>query len=155
MGSALYSVRNDTSERTLYLQMEGFFEENEMKAFVQLFLEASESYAGKPHLVLADMRELQISSLDVSKLLGDAIGKARQQGVTCCAHLTSSTVVKMQVARLAREHSHGDDATVNVSSLEEANKVLAEARLWMGTDAPSAPAQGSPATSAPESPKAQ
>jgi hypothetical protein len=112
--------------------MAGFFEESEMKQFIQLYLEATATYEGKHHVVLADMRELQISSLDVSKLLGDAIGKARQQGVTCCAHLTSSTVVKMQMARLAREHAQGDDVTVNVGSLEEANKVLAEARLWMG-----------------------
>ena len=132
MGSAQFSVKNEPSERTLYLRLAGFFEESEMKEFIRLYLEATASYGGKPHLVLADMRELQISSLDVSKLLGDAIGKARQQGVTCCAHLTSATVVKMQIARLAREHSHGGDVTVNVGSLEEANKVLAEARLWMG-----------------------
>ncbi|HYI00067.1 hypothetical protein [Hyalangium sp.] len=118
-----------------------------MKEFIRLLFEASASYGGKPHLVLADMRELQISSLDVSKLLGEAIGQVRKQGVTCCAHLTSATVVKMQMGRLAREHSHGEDVTVNVGSLEEANKVLAEARLWMGVDPPSA-APG------PESPKA-
>jgi len=134
MSSAHYSVKNETAERTLHLRMEGFFEESEMKDFVRQFLEASASYAGQSHLVLADMRGLQISSIDVAKLLGDAIGKARQQGVTCCAHLTSSTVVKMQMARLAREHSQGDDVTVNVGSIEEANKVLAEARLWMGLD---------------------
>jgi hypothetical protein len=132
MSSAQFSVRNEPSERTIYVRMAGFFEESEMKEFIRLYLEATASYGGKSHVVLADMRELQISSLDVSKLLGDAIGKARQQGVTCCAHLTSATVVKMQMARLAREHSHGDDVTVNVGSLEEANKVLAEARLWMG-----------------------
>jgi len=132
MGSAQFSVKNEPSERTIYLRMAGFFEESEMKQFIELYLEATASYEGKPHVVLADMRELQISSLDVSKLLGDAIGKARQQGVTCCAHLTSSTVVKMQMARLAREHAQGDDVTVNVGSIEEANKVLAEARLWMG-----------------------
>lgn len=132
MGSAQFSVRNETSERTIYLRMAGFFEESEMKEFIRLYLEATESYGGRPHLVLADMRELQISSLDVSKLLGEAIGKARQRGVTCCAHLTSATVVKMQMARLAREHASGDDVTVNVGSLEEARKVLAEARLWMG-----------------------
>ncbi|WP_224248517.1 hypothetical protein [Hyalangium gracile] len=139
MSSAHYTVKNDTAERTLYLRMEGFFEEAEMKDFVRLFLEASASYKGQPHLVLADMQGLQISSLDVAKLLGDAIGQARQQGVSCCAHLTSSTVVKMQMTRLAREHSQGDDVTVNVGSLEEANKVLAEARLWMGLDSKSAP----------------
>jgi hypothetical protein len=152
MGSAQYIVRNEPSERTIHVRMAGFFEESEMKDFIRLFLEASTSYGGQSHLVLADMRELQISSLDVSKLLGEAIGQARKQGVTCCAHLTSATVVKMQMARLAREHSQGEDVTVNVSSLEEANKVLAEARLWMGLDSPGAPAPES-AVSEEESPK--
>lgn len=134
MGSAHYSVRNETAERTVYLRMEGFFEESEMKDFVRLFLEASASYKGQSHLVLADMQGLQISGLEAAKVLGEGIGKARQQGVSCCAHLTSSTVVRMQMARLARESSQGDDVTVNVSSLEEAHKVLAEARLWMGLE---------------------
>jgi hypothetical protein len=152
MGSAQYSVRNEPSERTLYLHMAGFFEESEMKDFIRLLFEASASYGGTPHLVLADMRELQISSLDVSKLLGEAIGQVRKQGVTCCAHLVSATVVKMQMGRLAREHSQGEDVTVNVTSLEEANKVLAEARLWMGVDAPSTAAPES-AAPAPQNPK--
>lgn len=147
MGSAQYSVKNESSERTLYVRMAGFFEESEMKDFIRLYLEATASYGGKPHVVLADLRELQISSLDVSKLLGDAIGQARKQGVTCCAHLTSATVVKMQMARLAREHSQGEDVTVNVSSLEEAHKVLAEARLWMGLDAPAPENPASPESS--------
>ncbi|KFE72097.1 hypothetical protein [Hyalangium minutum] len=150
MGSAQYSVKNEPSERTLYLRMAGFFEESEMKDFIRLYLEATASYGGKPHVVLADLRELQISSLDVSKLLGDAIGEGRKRGVTCCAHLTSATVVKMQMARLAREHSQGEDVTVNVGTLEEANKVLAEARLWMGLEAPAPEGTLSP----PESPKA-
>jgi hypothetical protein len=146
MGSAQYSVKNEPSERTIYLRMAGFFEEHEMKDFIRLYLEATASYGGKPHVVLADLRELQISSLDVSKLLGDAIGQARKQGVSCCAHLTSATVVKMQMGRLAREHSQGEDVTVNVSTLEEANKVLAEARLWMGLDAPAPAGAASPET---------
>ena len=144
MGSAHYSVKNEPSERTIYLRMEGFFEEGEMKEFVRLFLEATASYGGQSHVVLADMRGMQISSLDVAKLLGDAIGEARQKGVTCCAHLTSSTVLKMQMARLAREHSQGDDVTVNVGSDEEAQKVLAEARLWIGADTPPGSAPDSP-----------
>jgi hypothetical protein len=147
MGSAHYSVRNEPSERTIYLRMEGFFEEGEMKEFLRQLREATEGYAGQPHLVLADMREMQITSVEVSKLLGEAIGEARQKGVTCCVHLTSSTLQKMQVARLAREYSKGEDVTVNVSSLEEAQKVLEEARLWQGLGASEAPTPGDPEAS--------
>jgi len=128
MGSAHFNLRNVSSERTIYIRMEGFFEEKEMRAFVDAYRKATDSYEGQPHLVLADMRGMQIASLEVSKLFGDAIGYARERGVACCAHLSSSTVQKLQAARLAREHSPGDDVTVNVVSPEEAHKVLEEAR---------------------------
>jgi hypothetical protein len=126
--SAHFDMRNEVSERTIYIRMEGFFEAKEMKGFCDAYRKATDSYKGKPHLVLADMRGMQIASVEVSKLLGDAIGYARQRGVACCAHLSTSTVQKLQAARLAREHSPGDDVTVNVVSTEEALKVLAEVR---------------------------
>jgi hypothetical protein len=128
MDAAHYTVRNEPSERTIYIRMEGYFGEQEMKNFIRDALEATESYDGKPHLVLADMRGMQITSLEVSKLLGEYIGEARRKGVSRCAHLSTSTVQKLQAARLARENSPGDDVTVNVVSIEEANKLLGEAR---------------------------
>jgi hypothetical protein len=128
MASAHFNVRNESLERTIYIRMEGFFEESEMRAFCDSYRQATDTYQGQPHLVLADMRGMQIASIEVSKLLGDAIGYAREQGVACCAHLSSSTVQKLQAARLAREHSPGDDVTVNVVSPEEARKVLDEVR---------------------------
>jgi hypothetical protein len=133
MESAHYSVRNEPSEKTIYIRMEGVFEEDQMRELAKLYLDATETYRGQPHLVLADMRGMHIASLEVAKILGDAIGAARKIGVACCAHLSSSTVQKLQAARLARENSPDDDVTVNVVSAEEANKVLEEARLWMGS----------------------
>jgi hypothetical protein len=142
MESAHFSVRNEPSERTIYIRMEGIFEEPQMRELSRLYLEATETYQGQPHLVLADMRGMHIASLEVAKLLGDAIGAARKMGVACCAHVSSSTVQKLQAARLARENSPDDDVTVNVVSLQEAHKVLEEARLWLGsggTNRPPAP----------------
>jgi hypothetical protein len=133
MESARYSVRNEPSERTIYIRMEGIFEESQMRELCKLYLDVTRSYQGQPHLVLADMRGMHIASLDVAKLLGEAIGEARKIGVACCAHLSSSTVQKLQAARLARENSPDDDVTVNVVSPEEAHKVLEEARLWLGS----------------------
>jgi hypothetical protein len=132
MESARYSVRNESSERTIYIRMEGIFEESQMRELCRIFLEATEAYRGKPHLVLADMRGMHIASLEVARLLGEAIGEARKLGVACCAHMSTSTVQKLQASRLARENSPDDDVTVNVVSLEEAYKVLAEARVWLG-----------------------
>jgi hypothetical protein len=132
MESARFSVKNEPSERTIYIRMEGIFEEHQMKELAQLYLDVTKTYGGQQHLVLADMRGMHIASLEVAKILGDAIGAARKMGVACCAHLSSSTVQKLQAARLARESSPDDDVTVNVVSPEEADKVLAEARLWLG-----------------------
>jgi hypothetical protein len=128
MDAAHYTVRNEPSERTIYIRMEGYFGEQEMKDFIRVALEATESYNGKPHFVLADMRGMQIISIEVSKLFGDYIGESRRKGVSRCAHLSTSTVQKLQAARLARENSPGDDVTVNVVSIEEAHKLLGEAR---------------------------
>src|SRR4051812_44880823 len=128
MDAAHYTVRNEPSERTIYIRMEGYFDEQQMRNFIRAAIEATESYNGKPHLVLADMRGMQATSLEVSKLLGEYIGEARRKGVSRCAHLSTSTVQKLQAARLARENSPGDDVTVNVVSIEEAYTLLGEAR---------------------------
>lgn len=140
MESAHYSVKNDPSQRTIHIRMEGVFGEQQMKDLARLYLEATEQYKGGQHLVLADMRGMHIASLEVAKILGEAIGQARKMGVACCAHVSSSTVQKLQAARLAREHSPDDDVTVNVVSVEEANKVLEEARLWLGNSPHRGPA---------------
>ncbi len=140
MESAHYSVKNDPSQRTIFIRMEGVFDETQMHELAKLYLEATQTYQGGPHLVLADMRGMHIASLEVAKILGEAIGTARKMGVACCAHVSSSTVQKLQAARLAREHSPDDDVTVNVVSVEEANKVLEEARLWLGNSPNRGPA---------------
>lgn len=132
MEAARFSVKNDLAERTVYIRMEGFFEEQQMKEFARAALTATESYGGKPHLVLADMRGMQIASIEVSRLFGEYIGSARAKGVACCAHLSTSTVQKLQAARLARENSPGDDVTVNVVSVEEAHKLFSEVRRRLG-----------------------
>jgi hypothetical protein len=140
MESAHYSVKNEPSQRTIYIRMEGVFDEKQMRELSRLYLEATAYYKGTAHLVLADMRGMHIASLEVAKILGEAIGEARRLGVACCAHVSSSTVQKLQAARLAREHSPDDDVTVNVVSVEEANKVLEEARLWLGNSPDRGPA---------------
>jgi hypothetical protein len=142
MESANYSVKNDPSQRTIYVRMEGVFDVRQMKQLAQQYLEVTSYYKGGLHLVLADMRGMHIASLEVARILGEAIGEARKLGVVCCAHVCSSTLQKLQAARLAREHSQGNDVTVNVASIEEAYRVLAEARLWLGNSLNKGPAPG-------------
>ena len=99
-----------------------------MRDFSREYREATDLYAGKKHLVLADMRGLRSSVPEAAAVFGEAIGYARKRGVVCCAHLSDSTIARLQAARLAREFSPGDDVTIDAVSLEEAEKVLAEER---------------------------
>lgn len=132
MNSANFSLKNEPSERTLYLRMGGFFEEREMMDFIRGYREATACYGGQPHLVLADMRPMRIASLAATHRFGELIHEARQRGVVCCAHLSSSTVQRLQIDRLTREHAGLGDVTIHVTTWEEARAVLAAARLrWM------------------------
>ncbi len=103
--------------------------ENEMKEWADAYIAATDAYAGGPHLVLADMRGLKPAGPESAEIMGNAIAYARTRGVACCAHLSDSTIQRLQTARLAREASPHDDVTTDVVSPEEAERVLEEARV--------------------------
>jgi hypothetical protein len=79
-------------------------------------------------MVVADMRGMKPLHPPVAKLLGEAIGYGRKNGAVLCVHISDHTVQRLQASRVARENSPTDDITVDVSSLEEAERVLDEAR---------------------------
>lgn len=99
-----------------------------MQEWAEVYLAATRSYGGGNHLVLADMRGLKPADPAAAEVMGSAIGYARAHGVACCAHISDSTVARLQARRLAREASPEDDVTIDVVSLEEAEQVLEEAR---------------------------
>ncbi|ADO69986.1 hypothetical protein [Stigmatella aurantiaca] len=144
MNSASFTLSNEPLERVLHVRMEGFFEEGEMQEFIRRYRKATACYGGQPYLVLADMRSMRIASLAVSQLFGGLIQEARRQGVVCCAHLSSSTVQRLQVARLAREYSGDSDVTVHVTSLEEAREVLEAQRRRLIPGVPALRGPGRP-----------
>jgi len=57
------------------------------------------------------------------------IAATRKDGVVLCAHISDHTVQRLQLQRVAREISAYDDITVDVVTLDEAHRVLGEARL--------------------------
>ena len=124
----MWEVKNDPEKRTIYVRMSGFMREDEMKEWAEAYKAATDTYKGEKHLVLADMRGLKPAGPEAAEIMGQAIGYARARGVACCAHLSDSTIARLQAARLAREAAVGDDVTTDVVSLEEAERVLAEAR---------------------------
>ncbi len=121
-------MKNDPEERTIYVRMSGFMREDEMKEWAEAYIAATDTYQGGKHLVLADMRGLKPAGPEAAEIMGRAIGYARARGVACCAHISDSTIARLQAARLAREAAAGDDVTTDVVSLEEAERVLEEAR---------------------------
>ncbi|APR76648.1 Hypothetical protein A7982_01995 [Minicystis rosea] len=123
-----FEIKDDRARRTISTRMSGIFTQEEMRAWCTEYRKATDSYRDRPHLVLADMRGMKATHPDVAALLGAEIGYARAHGCVRCAHVSDDTVQRLQAARVARQHSPGDDVTVEVGSTEEAERVLDEAR---------------------------
>ena len=128
MSRASFSVRNVPAERTIHVRMTGRFDISTMRAFCDEYRSITNTYGGAAHYVLADMRGMTPAQPEVGLMLGSAIGYARGRGVRCCVHLSDDTVQRLQVARLARQSTLGDDVTMEVNSLEEGQRVIREQR---------------------------
>jgi hypothetical protein len=124
----MYEVRNDLRLRTIYVRTTGNLTMDELQGWDRDYRAATDAYRGQPHLVLADLRGLGVLAPEGAAIVGHGLEYARKRGVCCCAHLSDSSIVRLQTRRLAREASSQDDVTVDVVSLEEAERVLAEWR---------------------------
>jgi hypothetical protein len=123
-----FRIANDATERTIRLRMTGEYDRVGMERLAVELREVADSYGGRSHLILADMRGMAPLDADVAQIFGELIAYTRQQGVVCCAHLSDDSVQKLQAARLGRQISLSDDLTVDVVSIEEAERLLADAR---------------------------
>lgn len=125
----MIGVTNQQTRRTIVVRLNGLISPAEMQEFADKYRAATDSYGGQPHLVLADMRGMKTNTPAAAGILQSAIAYARSRGVLCCAHISDDTVARLQMARIAREVAAGDDVTVDVVSLEEADVVLQEKRF--------------------------
>jgi hypothetical protein len=123
-----FRIANDPTERTIRLRMTGEYDRVGMERLASELREVADSYGGRSHLILADMRGMAPLDADVAEIFGELIAYTRQRGVVCCAHLSDDSVQKLQAARLGRQISLSDDLTVDVVSIEEAERLLADAR---------------------------
>jgi hypothetical protein len=130
-----FVVENDSARRTIFTSMKGIFRSEDMQAWARKYREATESYGGRSHLVIADMRGMKTAHPLVARIMGEEIGHARANGVVLCAHVSDDTVQRLQAARVARQHSSVDDVTVDVSSLEEAEQACDEVRTRLNQSA--------------------
>lgn len=127
--NAKFEVSVDLGKRTLFTRMTGLFSEADMTAWAETYRrDGTDRFKGRPHMVLADMRGMKTVHPSIAAILGAEIGHARQNGVVLCAHLSDDTVQRLQAKRVARANVEGDDVTVDVASVEEAHRVIDEAR---------------------------
>jgi hypothetical protein len=121
----MFNINVDRLRRTISFRASGVIQLEELK---RLFEEAkwATDLLGGEHIVLADMRGLGVFTPECAKLFGEIIRYGRERGGVCCLHLSDSSVARLQTARLAREVSPHDTVTINVVSLEEAERVIEE-----------------------------
>jgi hypothetical protein len=127
----MFEVSNDMNRRTITIKLSGFIRPNEMRDCAVVYRTATDAYAGGRHLVLADMRGLRALEPESAAIFGEVVMYGRQKGCALCAHVSDSTIARLQTARVASESSPDDDITVDCVSLEEAQRVLTEARTRM------------------------
>lgn len=124
----MISIKDDRAGRTIRITMTGFIKLDEMQTSSMTLRKLTDAYRGTEHLVLADMRGLKPAAPEAAEVLGATIAYVRQRGVVHCAHISDSSTVALQAARLVREAVAGDPGMTNAVSLEEAELVLDEAR---------------------------
>ncbi len=127
-------LTNHPKLRTIRFVASGTLTDDDLETIGREGMALSDSYRGKKHLVLADMRGLKPSTPRVAEKLGELIVYQRSHGVSLCVHLSDESVTRLQMDRLSRKASPHDSATVDVVSLDEAEKVLSEARLKLNSE---------------------
>lgn len=132
----MFEVTNDTNRRTLTCRLSGFIRPNEMKDFAAAYRSATDAHGGGRHLVLADMRGLRALEPESAAIFGEVVMYGRKKGCVMCAHVSDSTISRLQTARVASQASPDDDITVDCVSLEEAQRQLADARVRLFQQAP-------------------
>lgn len=125
---AEFEVVLDMPNRTLSTRMTGLFSEADMIAWAKDYREATDKFQGRKHMVIADMRGMKTVHPSIANIMGAEIGYAREHGVVLCAHLSDDTVQRLQARRVARQNSPADNVTVDVSTVQEARRVIDEAR---------------------------
>jgi hypothetical protein len=122
--NADFEIKADPVRRTVFVRMRGIFDETTMKAWCKAYREqGTDAFRGKNHIVIADMRGMKTVHPSIAALMGAEIGHARRNGAVLCAHISDDTVQRLQAARVARQNSPGDDITIDVDSMDEAQRV--------------------------------
>jgi len=125
-GTEMYEVTVNRGRRLITFRAQGNLSLSDMKQVLDDAKWATDAFRGEAHIVLADMRGLPALTEDKAAVFGEIIKYGRARGTACCVHLSDSSIARLQQSRLAREASPYDDVTINVVSLDEADKVINE-----------------------------
>lgn len=119
-------IQSFPEKRVLLLKMWGTVTRDELLALMPRMGAACAKFGGSPFAMIADMRDLHPLAPDVAELLGQGIAMSRKSGVAVCAHLSSSGIIRLQANRVSREVTAGDASVIDVVSIAEAWRVIAE-----------------------------
>ena len=127
----MFEVTINRTRRVITFRASGTLSMDELRNILKEAKWTTDLFRGEPHLVLADMRGMTPLSQEGTAILGEMIKYGREHGTICCVHLSDSSIARLQTNRLAREASPYDDITVNVVSMEEADRVIQEKQASM------------------------
>jgi hypothetical protein len=122
----MIKVSLDRLQRTIAFRARGTIKASELSAVLQEAKWAMDQLASGEHIVLADLRGMAPLSPEAQAIFGEVIRYGREHGTALCIHLSDSSIAKLQASRLARDVSPQDKITINVVSLEEAERLIEE-----------------------------
>lgn len=128
----MIEIKNDIPGRTIRIRVASPVTDAELRDTAIELRRATDAYHGAEHMTLADMRGLLPFSPELAAVMGETITYQRRRGVVLCAHLSDSSIMRLQAKRLAREASPNDTITIDVISIDEAEKLLSEHRPNLG-----------------------
>jgi hypothetical protein len=127
MRTAIVKVDVRQASRSYVIRMQGAFDADSMRRCCDDIRRATDAFHGKPHFCIADMRGMSPLREELGQMLGATIAYSRAHGVALCAHLSDDTIQRLQLARLVRLNAPHDEGTIDVVSLDEAERVVKEA----------------------------
>lgn len=122
----MHETSVNRTRRLITFRASGTVTVDDLRGLIDEAKWATDGFRGEPHMVFADMRGMVPMSPEGTKLFVELVKYSRERGCILCAHLSDSSIARLQANRLAREASPYDDITVNVVSVEEAERVITE-----------------------------
>src|SRR5262245_3700934 len=107
--STMFQIEHDAIARTILFRINGTFSAEEVRAVGREYQRLTDKFRGERHMVLADLRGLRPLSPEAAEVFKGIIAYGRAHGTVCCAHLSDSSIVRLQGSRLAREVTPGDE----------------------------------------------